>query len=182
MNRIEQLVANYKRMVSIPWRKDAAGAERVWFVVYDKNDERRLRAKVEEFELVTREAKHGWCQCDVTDLFAKWLAAEEYKDSYFACPDSMSTLSYFRSYASKHVVNVASGATEGDVVAVFGVASLFGLMFISELAESIRGSVKGRLLVFFPGEYADNVYRLLDARDGWNYLATPITEHEGMNL
>jgi hypothetical protein len=33
----------------------------------------------------------------------------------------------------------------------------------------------GRLLVFFPGSRDGNVYKLLDAREGWNYLATPIT-------
>jgi hypothetical protein len=31
------------------------------------------------------------------------------------------------------------------------------------------------LLVFFPGQFDNNNYRLLDARDGWNYLAVPIT-------
>jgi hypothetical protein len=29
--------------------------------------------------------------------------------------------------------------------------------------------------VFFPGSREGNVYKLLDAREGWNYLATPIT-------
>ena len=38
--------------------------------------------------------------------------------------------------------------------------------------------VRGRMVVFFPGEYVDNNYRLLDARDGWNYLAVPITLQE----
>ena len=31
------------------------------------------------------------------------------------------------------------------------------------------------LSIFFPGQYEQNNYRLLDARDGWNYLAVPIT-------
>ena len=35
--------------------------------------------------------------------------------------------------------------------------------------------VAGRLLIFFPGSYENNNYRLLDAYDGWNYLAVPIT-------
>jgi len=35
--------------------------------------------------------------------------------------------------------------------------------------------VPGRLLVLFPGEYVNNTYRLLDARDGWGYQATAIT-------
>jgi hypothetical protein len=37
--------------------------------------------------------------------------------------------------------------------------------------------VRGRLVGFFPGQYEQNNYRLLDARDGWNYLAVPISIH-----
>ena len=37
----------------------------------------------------------------------------------------------------------------------------------------------GRLLVFFPGSYENNNYRLLDGYDGWNYLAVPITADKG---
>jgi hypothetical protein len=41
--------------------------------------------------------------------------------------------------------------------------------------DAVAKDVRGRLLVFFPGEIDNNVYRFLDAREGWNYLATPIT-------
>jgi hypothetical protein len=180
MNRIEQLLKNYKSFVSLPWKKDAAGAERVWFAVYDKTDERRLRARIGEFELATKESRHGWYQCDMTDMFAQWLAADEYKDSYFQNPDDMANISDFSKAISHRVVDIAADANENDVVALYGVASLFGFTRVSELVSTIQASVKGRLLVFFPGEYENNVYRLLDARDGWNYLATPITAHEGI--
>jgi hypothetical protein len=41
----------------------------------------------------------------------------------------------------------------------------------------VEGDVKGRLVVFFPGTLEQNNYRLLDARDGWNYMAVPISIH-----
>ena len=41
----------------------------------------------------------------------------------------------------------------------------------------VERDIKGRLVVFFPGQYEHNNYRLLDARDGWNYMAVPITAH-----
>ena len=66
-------------------------------------------------------------------------------------------------------------ATDVDVVAIMGVASLFGFKRTSELMKLVEPYIAGRLLVFYPGEYEENNYRLLDARDGWNYLATPIT-------
>jgi len=42
----------------------------------------------------------------------------------------------------------------------------------------VEDSVRGRLLLLFPGEYRQNVYRFMDARDGFNYMAIPITSTE----
>ena len=47
--------------------------------------------------------------------------------------------------------------------------------------EEVIHDIQGRLLLFFPGEFDNNNYRLLDARDGWNYLAVPITLHNGVS-
>ena len=66
-------------------------------------------------------------------------------------------------------------ANDSAVVAVTGLSSLFDYMRVSSLIESVEDSVRGRLLVLFPGEYAGNVYRFMDARDGFNYMAVPIT-------
>ena len=43
--------------------------------------------------------------------------------------------------------------------------------------EPDRAQIRGRLVVFFPGHLERSNYRLLDARDGWNYMAVPITLH-----
>ena len=72
----------------------------------------------------------------------------------------------------------APEADENSVVGVYGIASLFGFVRVSELMKEIERDVRGRVVVFFPGEYENSNYRLLDARDGWNYLAVPITLHE----
>jgi hypothetical protein len=42
----------------------------------------------------------------------------------------------------------------------------------------VEGNIRGRLLIFFPGPFDRGNYRLLDARDGWNYHAVPITASE----
>jgi hypothetical protein len=60
---------------------------------------------------------------------------------------------------------------------VFGVGALYGFARVSRVLKLIEGDIRGRLVVFFPGQYEQNNYRLLDARDGWNYLAVPITLH-----
>ena len=69
-------------------------------------------------------------------------------------------------------------ADAGSVVTVTGLASLFDFMRVSSLIERVEDSVAGRLLILFPGEYAGNTYRFMDARDGFNYLAVPITSTE----
>jgi hypothetical protein len=72
------------------------------------------------------------------------------------------------------------GVDEDTVVAVQGVACLFGFTRVSLVLKEVVKDIKGRLLLFFPGEYEGGNYRLLDARDGWNYLAVPITLHNGI--
>ncbi|MFZ9937697.1 MAG: hypothetical protein ACO3JG_11680 [Luteolibacter sp.] len=65
--------------------------------------------------------------------------------------------------------------SEDEALAVFGVGTLFGLTHFSSVLKKLDGMVRGRLVAFFPGSYDKNVYHLLDARDGWGYMASPIT-------
>ncbi len=87
-------------------------------------------------------------------------------------------MSDFEQYASGLVLDTLKKADgdERSVVAVHGAASLFGFMKVSRLVELVEDAIPGRLLLFFPGQHDDGVYRLMDARDGWNYHAVPITE------
>jgi Domain of unknown function (DUF1788) len=188
MGQIERLIQNYDTRVSLPWEKNLAGPQRVWFAVYNKAEERRLRRRFEEFEISTGRAKHGWIRVDLTDSFARWLAAcdPDHRAGYFAVPEHLEfespPLDDFKEALVKQVADVLTSpcADESAVVAVSGVASLFGFMKTSELVSKIEPLVRGRLLVFFPGEHENNTYRFLDARDGWNYLAVPITSDEGV--
>ena len=184
MGRIEQLVENYARFVALPWEQNLAGAQRVWFAVYDKSDERRLRFRLGEFELETKRAKHGWKLVDVSGAFAQWMALEDYHESYFQAPDDLEmALSGFLESVSQQISSALQddAADSNTVVAVHGISCLFGLIKVSELIGAVQSSIRGRLLVFFPGEFENNNYRLLDARDGWNYLAVPITAREGVH-
>ena len=183
MGRIKQLVENYGRFAALPWEKNLAGAQRVWFAVYDKTDERRLRIRLGEFELATKSAKHGWKLVDVAGAFTEWMAAEDYREDYFQAPDDLEmAMSGFLDFVSARIKSVLDdeAADANTVVAVHGIACLFGLVKVSELIGEVESSIRGRLLVFFPGEFENNNYRLLDARDGWNYLAVPITAREGV--
>jgi len=47
---------------------------------------------------------------------------------------------------------------------------------MSDVMDEVAGDIRARLVVFFPGSYDEKSYfRLLDARDGWDYLAVPIS-------
>ena len=179
MARIEDLRRQYERFASLPWPDHLAGAQRIWFAVYDRMDERRLRARLGEFELATQRVGHKWRLCDMTDAFADWIAAQEYRNAYFECPEDLdSAMPDFLSFAANRLRSVLAESDSNTVVAALGVAGLFGFVRVSELMDAVDDAIRGRLLVFFPGEYDDNNYRLLDARDGWNYLAIPITAAE----
>ena len=181
MSRIDALLKNYARYVSLPWDQTLPGAQRVWFAVYDKTDERRLRLRITKFEMATKDAGHSWSCCDLTNAFPRWMADQEYRERYFKSPQALPTPHKgFAEYAAAQVQAKLAVADENTVVAVVGVGALFGFMKVSNLMEAVERSIRGRLLVFFPGEYTDNNYRLLDARDGWNYHAVPITATGGL--
>ncbi|WP_024334642.1 BREX protein BrxB domain-containing protein [Desulfotignum balticum] len=178
MSKIKRLIQSYSRYIEVPWREDAAAAQRVIFCVYDETDERRLRAGIDEFEIVTRQAGYGWIVFDLTDTFAAWMASQRYAKSYFQNPHLLPTLlpRYLPYIAGEFQTMLEEKQVDADTVVVLkGVGSLFGFLKVKELVDHLAPMVKGRLLIFFPGSFENNNYRLLDGYDGWNYLAVPIT-------
>ncbi|MCP4410533.1 MAG: DUF1788 domain-containing protein [Gammaproteobacteria bacterium] len=180
MSKVSALINTYEKHISVPWQQSLAGSQRVLFAVYDKTDEFRLRAHVTEFELATRDAGHDWHLIDLTDVFPNWMVGVKYKESYFENPDDLDgyqvgEVTEFTSDLIKSIkTDLESNQNPNQVTALLGVGALFGLSHVSTVVNGIASSISGRLLVFFPGEYENNTYRLLDARDGWNYLAVPI--------
>jgi hypothetical protein len=179
MGRIEDLAGEFDRHICLPWQRTIAGGQRVILVVYEKELERSLRARLGEFEHRTRASGHGWVHHDLTRAFGDWMAAEEYRDAYFEAPDDlrMKLEGEFQDAVVERLRDLLRAADENTVVAVTGVASLYGFVRVSDLIRTLEPDIKGRLVVFFPGSKDGNVYRLLDARDGWNYLANSITLH-----
>ena len=180
MSKISALISAYEKHISVPWQQSLAGSQRVLFAVYDKTDELRLRAHVTEFELVTRDTEHDWHLIDLTDTFPIWMASVKYKESYFKNPDDLDgyqtgeVTEFTRELIKDLKSDLENNQNPNQVTALLGVGTLFGVSHVSTLVNGIASSISGRLLVLFPGEYENNTYRLLDARDGWNYLAVPI--------
>ena len=181
MARIEDLADRYGRHIATPWQRTVAGAQRVVMVVYDKELESTLRARKLAFETATREAGHDWHEIDLASTFAEWMATDDYRDEYFASPEDMQLKldAEFPAFVADRLRQALCKAhvTSDSVVAVLGVGALFGFARISQILKMVETDIQGRLVVFFPGQFERNNYRLLDARDGWNYLAVPITLH-----
>jgi hypothetical protein len=181
MGRIERLVERYRQHIGLPWQQTVAGAQRVIIVIYDKELERSLRARLELFAIASKEAGHTWHEVDLSDSFAQWMAADEYRDAYFESPSDLQLKlesEFTESLATRiQSVMVQPEVNETSVVAIYGVGSLFGFTRVSQLLKLVESVIRGRLVVFFPGTLEGSNFKLLDARDGWNYLAVPITSH-----
>lgn len=185
MSKIKRLIRNYGQFITVPWQ-DVAAPQRVIFCVYNEEDELQLRKKIEEFELATMRAKHSWALFDLTDTFANWLHVLRYKKKYFEKPKLISTLfPQYLNYLKSEFVDFlkTQQVDENSVIALKGVGSIFGLLKVKQIVDEFAPHVKGRLVVFFPGTtYENNNYRLLDAYDGWNYHAVPITADKDIRL
>src|SRR5207249_327216 len=90
----------YHRHVSAPWQRTLSGADRVMFVVYEKETERALRARVGEFEQATLRASHGWKLIDCSKWFSEWMGRNEYREAYFETP-SLLTMKLDREFKAE---------------------------------------------------------------------------------
>lgn len=181
MSKIDVLLKNYIKTIGIPWR-DIAAAQRVIFAVYDKADELKLRARIGDFEIATKnseDGKHGWANFDITNTFSDWMQSLKYAKNYYEKPQLLgSIINKYGDYLENKFDEFLQqeNFTNEDVIALSGVGSVFGFIKVSELVDRLAPKFSGRLLVFFPGSYGEmHNYQLLDGYDGWNYLAIPIT-------
>jgi hypothetical protein len=180
MSYVDELLDAYRRFVSLPWQEHLAPAQRVWMAVYPPEYERRVRLHIPDFGVATQEANHPWNLVDITTSFERWMADHPYRDEYFESPELLATAlpAFFDRLVADTRGQLENVEDPRSVVGLLGAGSLFGLgdaVRVSALLNAVNDAIAGRLLVFFPGEHDGNSYRLLDARDGWNYLATPIT-------
>lgn len=176
-DRISKLLESYESHISMQWNQLLSAEERAVIVVYDKADELKLQARLGEFELATKTHQHGWQHYDLSDAFPNWMMDQKRITPYFKRPGLLKTkYSYFfEDLVEQIITNIEPSHTEKDVLCLSGCGTLFGFLSISDLLKAISKRLAGRVVLFFPGEKIDNVFRLLDATDGWGYQATTIS-------
>ena len=175
MSTVEGLLAAFRERLRVPWRPDEQTAGRVWMLWYAKEHERRVRGRLGEFRLAAEQAGRGWREFDLSPAFGEWVAAQPWFDRAAKRPATLSTvMGQFEAEITRRVQDALAQTGPNDILALTGVASLFGSIRAQSLIANVASTVPGRLLVTFPGIHRDGIYRLLDARDGYNYLAIPI--------
>jgi len=183
MARADQLLASYRRHVSLTPRASLPLSQRVWFIVYPPEDERRMVNRIPEFEIATREHGLDWHHLDLTGVFADWMDTFDPDER----TDILAAPRLTQKYATKGLTalvsnrvrtamqSVPSERADGTVLAISGLMDLYDFTQVSAVLETVENlRLRGILALFFPGEREGNTYRFLGARDGWNYLATPI--------
>lgn len=178
MSRVSDLLDAYGTELARTWRTGLAGAERVWMLVYPPDLERAMRSALPRFELATAEAGHGWTEIDLTDDFGRWVVRHRYAEAFFEEPRDLSAaiLDRFESDLVSGLRQRLSEASVSDVVVLIGIGSIFPYLRASSVIKGIDEKLNGRLLVLFPGFHDPEThsFRLLDARDGFNYRARVI--------
>jgi hypothetical protein len=178
MSRVSDLVDAYAAELGLPWRPGLSGGERVWMLVYPPDMERGMRAALPKLELVTGQSGHGWTLIDITDELGTWLASHRYAEALFEEPSDFTSaiIDKFEAELVAKIREQLSVAPEDNVVGLVGIGSIFPFLRASSVIKAIDGEVGGRLLVLFPGLHDPEThsFRLLDARDGFNYRARVI--------
>ena len=175
MSRVSDLVEAYAGELSLPWRSGLSGGERVWMLVYPPDIERAMRAAIPRLELVTGQGGHGWTMIDITDELGQWLGSHRHAQAFFEDPTDLSPaiIDKFEAELVTKVRDKLAGAPDNNVVALVGIGSIFPFLRASSVIKAIDDAISGRLLVLFPGLHDPEThsFRLLDARDGFNYRA-----------
>lgn len=178
MSRVSDLLGAYSAELTIAWRTGLSGGERVWMLPYPPELEREIRAALPRFELATSEAGRGWRQIDITGRFGRWVANHRYAYAFFENPGDLTPaiIDHFASSLVTEIRDELSAASANEVVALVGIASIFPFLRAASVINAIDDAVNGRLLVLFPGlhDLSKHSFRLLDARDGFNYRARVI--------
>ena len=185
MSRIDQLIQSYRRHAAIPLKQNVTVAERIWFLVYPPDEERRLRTRLVEFEIATKDSGLLWREIDLTGAFAKWLDSlfddTEERDYSLATPSTVEEYAdpgfgdHLAEAVRQAAAAVPSSEVDRTVFAITGLMELYDFIHVSQVMDALGKDVHGVILLFFPGEREENTYRFLGARTGWDYLATPIT-------
>ena len=168
MSEIDDLFRAFEGQLEEPWKINLAGEEKVWVLTYRPESERRLRQRLGTFQTATEAAGLKWQLIDMSNSLEELLERQEYRDEYLRDP-AASHGGVRHQFADGLIKEVDAQLAEADsqtVSALLGAGSLFGLIPISRLIQTVAKSIPGRMVVFFPGSFDGGAYRLPDMTNG----------------
>ena len=176
MSKVNQLLSKFENIIKEPWPTGLSGQEKVWFLIFDPADLKKVHFKLGEFEIATKNANREWLLISLNEYFTNWLANHDYKEEFFNEPEYISDALQedFRHYIILEINKKLEQHSDNTLIVLKDASAIFGFIKLSEIVQDTANKIKGRLMVLFPGEFTNNQYRLMDARDGWDYLARPI--------
>lgn len=186
-SKVNKLVSAYRQHLTVPWQSGLAAIQRVIFAVYDKADELRLRANVDEFALATQQAGKRWLLLDVTNAFPEWMSSHLAKALLKARPDLAHTEADARKLLKEQfpqVTDVTSEQMTNAIEAALAVDGKFPLTLVvldevqqyigadaekafqvQEVTETLSKHFNGKLLFVGTGQSAlsgmPNLQRLM---------------------
>ena len=168
MSEIDDLLRAFEGQLEEPWKINLVGEEKVWMLTYRPESERRLRHRLGRFRVAAEAAGFKWQLIDVTYSLEKLLEADESRNEYLREPIA-SHDGVHHQFADGLISEVDAQLREADsatVSALLGSGSLFGLIPISRMMQTVAKNILGRMAVFFPGTHDGGSYRLLNAANG----------------
>lgn len=68
-SKIEQLLSAFVKVIKEPWASALSGQERIWFLVYDPAEQRKIDFRLGDFETATMEAGKKWKSISLKPCF-----------------------------------------------------------------------------------------------------------------
>ena len=121
MSSIEELLEDFKKRLTVPWRNDEPPAGRVWILWYDKAHERRVRGRLREFQLAAEQAGKGWREFDIAPQFGARVAQQPWCERLAKRPGSLSTvIPQFEDHLAGAVKDQLTACGHNDILALTG--------------------------------------------------------------
>ena len=171
MGRIDQLILRYQRHLELPLRPNLPLSQRVWFLVYPPDEERRIIGRIPEFEMATDGVGLHWKHISLAGTFAHWMDTydPEEKEQCLCNPDIVENYAesgfrdFLRDKILKEMNSIEDAQKATTVFALSGLMELFDFIHVSTVIEALDNGFPGVLALFFPGEREGNTYRFLGA-------------------
>ena len=59
-SKVDMLLTSYENVINEKWDATISGKEKIWFLVYEPNEHRKVGLRIDDFEVITKAAGKKW--------------------------------------------------------------------------------------------------------------------------